>query len=167
MRKMKLDRIDRHILIDLQDDGRMSNVDLAKRVGISAPPCLRRVKALEQAGIIRGYYADIDPAVVDYHLVVYAHVSLEKHADEDLRNFNALIDTWPMVREAYMMAGDTDYMLKVVARDWEHYQEFFSKSLTKAPNVVHVKSSMTIRCVKNKPGVPITLDDVQDDFAAE
>ena len=158
MRKFKLDRIDRQILMDLQDDGRMSNVDLAKRVGISAPPCLRRVKALEQAHVIRGYNADIDPAVVDYHLVVYANVGLEKHADEDLRAFTALVDTWPMVREAYMMAGDTDYMLKIVARDWDHYQEFFSNTLTKAPNVVHVKSNMTIRCVKNKPGIPITLD---------
>lgn len=165
MRKFKLDRIDRHILIDLQDDGRMSNVDLAKRVGISAPPCLRRVKALEQAGIIRGYHAEIDPAVVDYHLVVYANVGLEKHGDDDLRAFTALVDTWPMVREAYMMAGDTDYMLKVVARDWDHYQEFFSKVLTKAPNVVHVKSNMTIRCVKNKPGVPITLDGADEEIA--
>lgn len=162
MRKFKLDRIDRHILSDLQEDGRMSNVDLAKRVGISAPPCLRRVKALEQAEIIRGYHADIDPTVVEYNLVVYANVGLEKHSDEDLKAFTALVDTWPMVREAYMMAGDTDYMLKVVARDWDHYQEFFSKTLTTAPNVVHVKSNMTIRCVKNKPGVPISLDGAED-----
>ena len=163
MRKFKLDRIDRHILSDLQEDGRMSNVDLAKRVGISAPPCLRRVKALEQAEIIRGYHADIDPTIVNYNLVVYANVGLEKHSDDDLRAFTALVETWPMVREAYMMAGDTDYMLKVVARDWEHYQEFFSNTLTTAPNVVHVKSNMTIRCVKNKPGVPIALETEQDD----
>ncbi|MDB5478783.1 MAG: AsnC family transcriptional regulator [Alphaproteobacteria bacterium] len=167
MRKYKLDRIDRQILNDLQNDGRMSNVDLAKRVGISAPPCLRRVKALENAEIIRGYYADIDPAVVDYHLVVYANVGLEKHADEDLRAFTALVESWPMVREAYMMAGDTDYMLKVVARDWDHYQEFFSNVLTTAPNVTHVKSNMTIRNVKTKPGVPITLDGVDEDMGGE
>lgn len=157
MRKFKLDQIDRHILNDLQNDGRMSNVDLAKRVGISAPPCLRRVKALEQAEIIRGYHADIDPAVVDYNVVVYANVGLEKHSDDDLRAFTALVETWPMVREAYMMAGDTDYMLKVVAKDWDDYNEFFSKTLTKAPNVVHVKSNMTIRCVKSKPGIPIEV----------
>ncbi len=158
MRKFKLDRIDRQILGDLQDEGRMSNVDLAKRVGISAPPCLRRVKALEEARVIRGYHADIDPSVVDYHLIVYANVGLEKHSDDDLRAFTALVESWPMVREAYMMAGDTDYMLKIVARDWDHYQEFFSNTLTTVPNVVHVKSNMTIRCVKNKPGIPITLD---------
>jgi len=159
MRKFKLDKIDRQILADLQEEGRMSNVDLAKRVGISAPPCLRRVKALEQAKVIRGYHADIDPAIVEYHLVVYANVGLEKHADDDLRAFTALVDTWPMVREAYMMAGDTDYMLKIVAKDWDHYQEFFSNILTKAPNVVHVKSNMTIRCVKNRPGIPIALEE--------
>lgn len=158
MRKLKLDRIDRQILNDLQNDGRMSNVDLAQRVGISAPPCLRRVKTLETAKVIRGYHADIDPTVVDYNLVVYANVGLEKHSDDDLRAFTALVETWPMVREAYMMAGDTDYMLKVVARDWDHYNDFFSKTLTKAPNVVHVKSNMTIRCVKSKPGIPIELD---------
>lgn len=163
MRKYKLDGIDRQILHDLQADGRMSNVDLAKRVGISAPPCLRRVKTLEDKAIIRGYHADIDPAILDYHLVVYANVGLEKHADEDLRAFTALVETWPMVREAYMMAGDTDYMLKVVARDWDHYNEFFSKTLTKAPNVVHVKSNMTIRCVKNKPGIPIELEGAKEE----
>lgn len=158
MRKYKLDAIDRQILHDLQADGRMSNVDLAKRVGISAPPCLRRVKTLEDKKVIRGYHADIDPAVLEYHLVVYANVGLEKHSDDDLRAFTALVETWPMVREAYMMAGETDYMLKVVARDWDHYNEFFSTTLTKAPNVVHVKSNMTIRCVKNKPGIPVELD---------
>ncbi len=163
MRKYKLDAIDRQILHDLQADGRMSNVDLAKRVGISAPPCLRRVKTLEDKAIIRGYHADIDPAILDYHLVVYANVGLEKHADEDLRAFTALVETWPMVREAYMMAGDTDYMLKVVARDWDHYNEFFSKTLTKAPNVVHVKSNMTIRCVKSKPGIPIELEGASEE----
>jgi DNA-binding Lrp family transcriptional regulator len=163
MRKYKLDAIDRQILQDLQNDGRMSNVDIAKRVGISAPPCLRRVKTLEDKKIIRGYHADIDPSVLDYHLVVYANVGLEKHSDDDLRSFTALVETWPMVREAYMMAGDTDYMLKVVARDWDHYNEFFSQTLTKAPNVVHVKSNMTIRCVKNKPGVPIDLTDSSED----
>lgn len=158
MRKYKLDAIDRQILQDLQHDGRMSNVDLAKHVGISAPPCLRRVKTLEEQRVIRGYHADIDPAILDYHLIVYANVGLEKHADDDLRAFTALVETWPMVREAYMMAGETDYMLKVVARDWDHYNEFFSKVLTKAPNVVHVKSNMTIRCVKNDFGIPIDLD---------
>jgi DNA-binding Lrp family transcriptional regulator len=163
MRKYKLDSIDRQILHDLQNDGRMSNVDLAKRVGISAPPCLRRVKTLEDKKIIRGYHADIDPAILDYHLVVYANVGLEKHSDDDLRAFTALVDTWPMVREAYMMAGDTDYMLKVVARDWDHYNEFFSQTLTKAPNVTHVKSNMTIRCVKNKTGIPIELNQTDEE----
>ena len=158
MRKHKLDAIDRQILLDLQQDGRMSNVDLARHVGISAPPCLRRVKTMEDAHVIRGYHADIDPAIFDYHLIVYANVGLEKHSDEDLQAFTALVQSWPMVREAYMMAGETDYMLKVIARDWDHYNEFFSNTLTKAPNVVHVKSKMTIRCVKDSPGIPIELE---------
>src|SRR5690349_14624843 len=98
MRRVKLDRIDRRILRDLQADGRMTNVDLAKRVGISAPPCLRRVRALEEAGIIRGYRADINPEALGYGVTVFAHVGLASQAEADLRAFEALVESWPQVR---------------------------------------------------------------------
>lgn len=153
--KHKLDDIDRQILRDLQNDGRMSNVDLAARIGISAPPCLRRVKALEESGAIRGYHADINPATLDYNVTVFAHVALANHSDQDLHSFSALINTWPMVRDAYMMTGEFDFMLRIVARDWDHYQKFLIDTVTASPNVAHVKSSLTIRCVKALPGVPV------------
>ena len=153
--KHKLDDIDRQILRDLQQDGRMSNVDLAARIGISAPPCLRRVKALEETGVIRGYHADINPTVLDYNVTVFALVGLANHSDQDLHGFSALANSWPMVREAYMMTGEFDFMLKVVAKDWDHYQKFLIDTVTAAPNVAHVKSSLTIRCVKALPGVPV------------
>lgn len=153
--KHKLDEIDRQILRDLQADGRMSNVDLAARIGISAPPCLRRVKALEESGAIRGYHADINPQTLDYNVTVFALVGLANHGDQDLHGFSALINTWPMVREAYMMTGEFDFMLRVVARDWDHYQKFLIDTVTASPNVAHVKSSLTIRCVKSVPGVPV------------
>ena len=157
MRKIKLDRIDRQILSDLQEDGRMSNVDLAKRVGISAPPCLRRMRALEKAGYIKGYHAVINPVVMDYNVTVFAHVSLSNHAESELKAFAAIVDTWPRVRESHMMTGDTDFMLKVVARDWDDYQNFLTDTLTAAPNVAHVRSNLSIRTTKEKPGVPIEV----------
>ena len=158
MRKIKLDRIDRQILKDLQDDGRMSNVELAKRVGISAPPCLRRMRALEKAGYIQGYHAVIDPSVMDYHVTVFAHVSLSNHAEQELKAFAAIVETWPRVRESHMMTGDTDFMLKVVARDWDDYQNFLTDTLTAAPNVSNVRSNLSIRATKEKPGVPIQVE---------
>lgn len=158
MRKIKLDRIDRQILSDLQDDGRMSNVDLAKRVGISAPPCLRRMRALEKAGYIKGYHAVIDPSVMDYHIIVFSHVSLSNHAEQELKAFATLVGGWPRVRESHMMTGDTDFMLKIVARDWDDYQNFLTDTLTAAPNVAHVRSNLSIRATKDKPGVPIQVE---------
>lgn len=158
MRKIKLDRIDRQILHDLQEDGRMSNVELAKRVGISAPPCLRRMRALEKAGYIKGYHAEINPAVMDYHVTVFAHVSLSNHAEHELKAFAHLVDQWPRVRESHMMTGDTDFMLKVVAHDWDDYQNFLTDVLTAAPNVAHVKSNLSIRATKSKTGVPVNVE---------
>lgn len=158
MRKIKLDRIDRQILKDLQGSGRMSNVDLAGRVGISAPPCLRRVRALEKAGFIRGYHAELDASLLDYNVTVFAHVSLSNHAEHELKAFANMVETWPQVRESYMMTGDTDFMLKVVARDWDDYQNFLTDKLTAAPNVSHVKSNLSIRATKDLPGVPVEVE---------
>ncbi|HUI34423.1 MAG TPA: Lrp/AsnC family transcriptional regulator [Stellaceae bacterium] len=155
MRRIKLDRIDRHILQCLQADGRMTNVELAKRVGITAPPCLRRVRALEQAGLIRGYHAALAPEALGFPVTVFAQVGLASQAEADLLAFEALIRDWPEVREAHMLAGETDFLLKIVATDWDSYQRFLSAKLTSAPNVAHVKSAMTLRVSKAEPGVPI------------
>lgn len=162
MQRVKLDRIDRRILRDLQDDGRMTNVELARRAGISAPPCLRRVRALEDAGFIRGFHADIDPVALGYNVTVFAHVGLNSQAEADLKAFESLVGEWDQVRECHMLAGETDFLLKVVARDWDDYQRFLTTRLTAAPNVAHVKSALAIRTAKLKPGVPIDVEEEQD-----
>jgi len=155
MRRAKLDRVDRRILRALQDDGRMTNVDLARRAEISAPPCLRRVRALEEAGYIRGYHADINAEALGFGVTVYAQVGLSSQAETDLRAFEALMQSWPEVRECHMLAGETDFLLRIVAVDWDAYQRFLTTRLTAAPNVTHVKSSLAIRTCKSLPGVPI------------
>jgi DNA-binding Lrp family transcriptional regulator len=156
MRRIMLDRIDRSILQNLLKDGRITNVELARRAGISAPPCLRRVRALEESGIIRGYHADLAPEALGYPVTIFAQIGLSSQADADLKAFEQLVATWPEVREAYMLAGETDFLLKVVAPDWDSYQHFLSAKLTSAPNVSHVKSALMLRSSKNDPGVPIT-----------
>lgn len=163
MQRVKLDRVDRQILADLQADGRITNVDLARRAGISAPPCLRRVRALEESGIIKGYHAAIDPGALGYNVTVFAQVALNSHADGDLRAFEERVGSWPEVRECYMLAGETDFLLKVVARDWEDYQKFLTTRLTAAPNVGHVTTALAIRSAKQEPGVPIPTTVVEAD----
>jgi len=158
MRRVKLDRIDRRILRDLQNDGRMTNVELARRAGISAPPCLRRVRALEEAGFIRGYHADINPDALGFGVTVFAQVGLSSQAEVDLKKFEELVNSWSMVRECNMLAGEYDFLLKIVAEDWDDYQRFLTTKLTAAPNVSHVKSALSIRTSKHTPGVPIDVD---------
>jgi DNA-binding Lrp family transcriptional regulator len=155
MRRIKLDSIDRRILRNLLADGRMTNVELARRVGISPPPCLRRVRALEEAGIIRGYHAELAPEALGYAVTVFAQVGLSSQSDADLRAFERLVATWPEVREAYMLAGETDFLLKIVAPDWDSYQRFLSEKLTPAPSVNHVRSALMLHQSKSDPGVPI------------
>jgi DNA-binding Lrp family transcriptional regulator len=155
MRGPKLDRIDRQILALLQADGRMTNIALATQVGISPPPCLRRVRALEAAGLIRGYHADLAPEALGFPVTVFAQIGLQSQAEADLRAFEALVATWPEVREAHMLAGETDFLLKIVAPDWDSYQRFLSARLTAAPNVAHVKSALMLRVSKYAPGVPL------------
>lgn len=161
MQRVKLDRIDRRILADLQADGRMTNVELARRAGISAPPCLRRVRALEEAGFIRGYHADVDPQALGYAVTVFAHVGLNSQAEADLKAFETLVQEWPEVRECHMLAGETDFLLKIVAEDWDDYQKFLTSRLTAAPNISHVKSALAIRSSKWMPGVPIKMDGIE------
>ena len=158
MRRAKLDRIDLRILADLQADGRMTNVELAERAGISAPPCLRRVRALEQAGFIKGYHAEINAEAMGFGVTVFAHVGLVSQAETDLKAFEELVAKWDEVRECHMLAGEADFLLKIVAETWDDYQKFLTTRLTSAPNVSHVKSMMVFRTAKQLPGVPISTD---------
>jgi DNA-binding Lrp family transcriptional regulator len=158
MPRVKLDRIDRRILRDLQEQGRITNVELSRRAGISAPPCLRRVRALEEAGFIRGYHADVEPKALGFNVTVFAQVGLASQAEVDLEAFEKMVGGWPEVRECHMLAGEVDFLLRVVAADWDAYQHFLTTRLTAAPNVSHVKSALSIRVSKTVPGVPIDVD---------
>jgi DNA-binding Lrp family transcriptional regulator len=152
---MTLDRIDRHILALLQADGRMTNVELAERVGLTAPPCLRRVRALEEAGAIRGYHADLDAATLGFPITVFAMVSLKSQAEHDLAAFEAHVTAIPEVRECHMLNGEIDFILKIVAADLRAFQEILTTHLTPAPNVAGVKTSLTIRTAKAESGIPL------------
>jgi DNA-binding Lrp family transcriptional regulator len=167
MRRIRLDKIDRRILSDLQDNGRITNVELAKRAGISAPPCLRRVRALEEAGFIRGYHGDVDAEKLGYGVTVFAFVGLSSQAEADLARFEDQVRQWGEVRECYMLAGETDFLLKIVAEDWDSYQRFLTRTLTATANVSHVKSALSIRTSKSAPGVPIDIDAGEEDSGAE
>lgn len=158
MARAKLDKIDRKILKELQENGRITNVDLAKNVGISAPPCLRRVRALEEIGFIKSYHAKVNPGFLGYTVTVFAMVKLTSQAENDLKEFEKRINDWEMVRECHMLAGDVDFLLKIVAKDWDNYQEFLTHELTAAPNVTSVKSMLAVRAGKDQPGIPIKID---------
>ena len=153
----KLDPIDRRILAELQGDGRMTNVELARRVGISAPPCLRRVRTLEERGYIRGYHADVDPRRLGFEVRVFAMVGLVKQAEADLAAFEARCRDWPLVRECHMLNGEVDFILKCVAPDLPSFQSFLTGELTAAENVANVKTSLVIRDAKDEPGVPFPV----------
>lgn len=153
----KLDLIDRQILAELQADGRMTNVELARRVGISAPPCLRRVRTLEEAGFIRGYHASVDARKLGFEVQVYAMVGLVGQAEADLRKFENRCREWPLVRECHMLNGEVDFILKCVAPDLSTFQTFLTEELTAAENVASVKTSLVIRDAKDEPGVPFDI----------
>ena len=153
----RLDEIDRKILAELQADGRMTNVELAKRVGISAPPCLRRVRTLEEAGFIRGYHAEVNPRELGFEVQVFAMVGLVSQAEADLSAFEARCRAWPLVRECHMLNGEVDFILKCVAPDLSTFQSFLTEDLTAAENVASVKTSLVIRGAKEEPGVPFDV----------
>ncbi len=155
MADTNLDDIDLKILQRLQEDGRITNVELANSVGLTAPPCLRRMRALEEAGVINSYHAAIDPAKMGYTITVFAMVSLKSQAEADLQAFEEHVQKLPEVRECYMLNGEIDFILKVVAKDLQQFQSFLTSQLTAAPNVASVKTSLTIRSAKHLPGVPI------------
>ncbi len=156
MQSVKLDETDLRILKELQADGRITNIELSKRVGISAPPCLRRVRALEKAGLIKGYHAVIDSRALGFEVTVFAMVGLHSQAEADLQSFETLVKSWPEVRECHMLNGEIDFILKIVASDLSTFQSFLTEKLTSAPNVDSVKTSLTIRTSKLLPGVPIS-----------
>ncbi len=153
----RLDPIDRKILAELQADGRMTNVELARRVGISAPPCLRRVRTLEEQGFIRGYHAKVDPRELGFEVQVFAMVGLQSQAEADLSRFEARCRAWPLVRECHMLNGEVDFILKCVAPDLSSFQSFLTEELTAAENVASVKTSLVIRGAKEEPGVPFEV----------
>ena len=153
----KLDPIDRKILAELQADGRMTNVELARRVGISAPPCLRRVRTLEDSGYIRGYHAEVDARALGFEVQVYAMVGLQSQAEADLSAFEARCRAWSLVRECHMLNGEVDFILKCVAPDLSTFQTFLTEELTAADNVASVKTSLVIRGAKDEPIVPFDV----------
>lgn len=153
--KADLDAIDWKILRELQDNGRMTNVELSRRVGISAPPCLRRVKRLEDEGIILGYRALLNAPVLGADVVAFCLVGLHHHSDAELKAFAELSRSWPIVREAWMVSGESDFMLHCVASDLASFQTFVIEKLTSTPNVDTVRTALTIRQVKNEGLVAI------------
>ena len=152
-----LDPIDRKILAELQADGRMTNVELARRVGISAPPCLRRVRTLEEAGYICGYHADVDARALGFEVQVFAMVGLDSQAEVELSAFEERCRNWPLVRECHMLNGEVDFILKCVVPDLSSFQSFLTGELLTTPNVASVKTSLVIRGAKDDPGVPFDI----------
>ena len=149
-----LDAIDRRILAELQADGRITNVELASRAGISAPPCLRRVRRLEQAGYIRGYHADTDPQKLGWEITFFAIVGLESQKESVLAAFEQLVAGWPEVRECHMIRGGGDFLLKLVAKDTAHENQL-TQRLTGSPTVTRVQTLQTIRTSRHLAGVPL------------
>lgn len=154
MRQVKLDRIDLHILENLQEHGRMTNVELAQRAGISAPPCLRRVRALEEAGYIRNYHAELDAESLGFDILFFALVGLESQSERVLVGFENMVADWPEVRECHMVRGPCDFVLKIVARNIAHENDLTTR-LTSTPQVSTVQTIQAIRTAKSRPGVPL------------
>ena len=155
MEHHKLDSIDMRILAELQANGRITNVELSRRAKITAPPCLRRMRALEKAGFIKGYHADLDGRALGFEVTGFVFVGLASQNDHDLKSFEAQVRAWPAVRECHMLSGEVDFLLKCVAKDLSSFQSFITDTLTAAKNVASVKSSLVIHATKNDPGVPI------------
>src|SRR6266446_7732026 len=152
--RLRLDTIDRKILKELQDDGPVTNVELSQRVGVSPPPCLRRVRALELAGYIKGYRALLDEKLLGFEVTVFAMVHLSSQAEADLEAFEEFVRKEPLVRECWMLSGEIDFILKCVAPDLKTFQNFVTE-LTAAPHVCNVKTSLTLRNSKDAAAVPM------------
>lgn len=153
----KLDSIDLRILAELQANGRITNVELSRRAKITAPPCLRRMRALEKAGYIQGYHADLDAKALGFEVTGFVFVGLASQNDADLKRFEEKVRSWPEVRECHMLSGEVDFLLKCVAADLSAFQTFITEKLTAEKNVASVKSSLVIHATKHEPGVPLEL----------
>ena len=148
MFRAELDAIDIKILKELQADGRMTNVDLAAKAGISAPPCLRRVRKLEEAGIIEGYHAMLNAPALGFDLVAFCMVGLKHQSEANLKSFSAATAKWPLVRQAWMVSGESDFLLHCVAENLTVFQDFVIEQLAADENVDTVRTMLTIRQVK-------------------
>ena len=157
MEHHKLDSIDLRILYELQENGRITNVELSRRAKITAPPCLRRMRALEKAGYITGYHADLDARALGFEVTGFAFVGLSSQADADLKRFEEDVRGWPQVRECFMLSGEVDFLLKCVAPDLSAFQTFITDTLTAAKNVASVKTALAIRASKHVPGIPLEV----------
>ena len=151
----KLDSIDRNILVVLQKDGRLSNTQLAERVGLTPAPCLRRVRALEEAGVIQTYAALVDSRALALGVTVFAQVTLDKQVKDQLEIFEQSVGKWPEVMDCYLMTGDSDYLLRIVLPDVEAYERFLNEALTQVPGVASIKSSFALRQVKYSTALPL------------
>jgi len=150
-----LDAIDRRILKALQDNARLRNNDLAAQVGLSASPCLRRVKNLEEAGVIRGYATLVDQKAVGLPVSIFISVTLERQAEQALEEFEANIRAWPEVMECYLMTGDADYLLRVVTADLAAYERFLMDKLTRVAGVASIKSSFSLKQIVYRTALPV------------
>ena len=156
MPNRQLDAIDRRILRVLQENARIANVDLAQEVGLSPSPCLRRVRDLEEAGVVRGYVALLDPGALGLKVSVFIQVRLERQIEEALETFEAAVLARPEVMECYLMTGDADYLLRVVVSDLAAYERFLMDSLTRLPGVANIRSSFALKQVKYRTALPLT-----------
>lgn len=153
----RLDAIDMKILAELQRDGSITNVELARRVGLSAPPCLRRVRALEEAGIIKGYRTLLDPKLLGFEVICFAMVQLSSQSQADLNAFMERVAGWPTVRECWVLSGEIDFILKCVATNMTAFQQFVGE-LTALPNVRNVRTALALDVAKDEPLAPIEVE---------
>ena len=153
--RFQLDEIDWQILFELQSNGRMTNVELARRVGISAPPCLRRVRNLEERGFIDGFHATLNQKLLGFSVTAFAMVGLTSQAESDLQAFSEEIHKLPQVIECFMLSGETDFILKCATTDLSSFQDFIINVLTALPNVDSVKTSLAIKRCKSNPGLDL------------
>jgi Lrp/AsnC family leucine-responsive transcriptional regulator len=155
---MELDRYDRKLLTLLQQDGRISNQDLAERIGLSPSPCLRRVRALEESGLISGYHAQLDAKKLGLSLMALIHISMDRHTPERFANFEAQVSAVPEVLECLLITGqDADYQLKVIVRDMDAYQELLLERITRIEGVTGVHSSFVLRRIVDKTALPVNI----------
>lgn len=157
MQHSKLDATDLRILTELQAEGRITNVELASRAHITAPPCLRRVRALEKAGYMKSYHADLNAKALGFEVMGFVFVGLASQNEADLKHFEELARAWPTVRECHMLSGEVDFLLKCVAKDLSAFQSFITDTLTAEKNVASVKTALVIHASKREPGVPLEL----------